>query len=78
MLVIAQQPDQPPSAYYALRYFTSFPREDVAPALIAFIEARRYANDLYDTVAEFIKSPNVADKTKATLSALITSRKLRK
>ena len=78
MLLIAQQPDQPSSAHYALRYFTSFPREDVAPALIAFIESKRYSGDLYNTVTEFIKSPNVADKTKATLSALITSGNFRK
>ena len=78
MRVIATQPDHPLSAYYALRYFGTFPREDVVPALVAYIEANSPVNDLYETVAEFIKSPKVTDESKERLSKFITSDKLKK
>ncbi len=78
MLTVAQQPGHPLSAYYALRYFSAFPRQDVVPALIARIEAAKPVNDLYETVTQFIKSPKITDESKKTLSEFITSGKVKK
>jgi hypothetical protein len=78
MLFLAQQPEWPLSCFYALRYFSAFPREDVAPALIAYIEANKPLTDLYETVSEFIKSPKVGDETKSKLSAFIASGQVKK
>ena len=72
MLTIAQQPGVEFSAFYALRYFASFPREDVVPALIARIEAEPVSG-LYETVTQFIKSPAVAAESKKKLAAFIAS-----
>ncbi|MCE9612326.1 MAG: HEAT repeat domain-containing protein [Chthoniobacter sp.] len=78
MLIIAQQPGQPLSSYYALRYFRAFPCEDVVPALVACIEAKKSVNILYETVTEFIASPKISDESKAKLSAFIASGKVKK
>lgn len=78
MLVIAQQPKQPLSSYYALRYFRAFPSEDVVPALVAGINANRASRNLYETVAAFINSPKISDESKANLSAFIASGKIKK
>jgi len=77
MFVIAQQPERPLSAYYALRYFSTFPREAVVPALVAYIEANKSVSDLYDTVTEFIKSRQITDESKAKLSAFIATGKVK-
>jgi hypothetical protein len=73
MLILAKQRDMPLSCFYALRYFGAFPREDVVPTLIAYIEAKKPVNDLYETVTEFIKSPAVGKKSKSKLSAFLAS-----
>lgn len=78
MLIIARQANRPLSCYYALRYFGSFPREDVVPALVAYIEANMSVRDLYDTVTAFIKGAKVSDESKAKLSAFIANGKVEK
>jgi len=78
MLLLAQEPDQPLSCNYALRYFSSFPREDVTRLLLAYIEAdREPSSDFYDTITEFTRSPNISSESKSKLSALIVSGKVR-
>ena len=78
MLSVAQQPTRPLSCYYALRYFSSFPREDVARVLIAYIEAGSPASELYDTVTEFIKSPTISNESKMALSAFVDRGRIKK
>lgn len=78
MLAVARQPTRPPSSYYALRYFAFFPCEDAATVLIAYVKADRSGLDLYESVTQFIKSPNLTEKSRAELSAFITSGKVRK
>lgn len=74
MLAIARQPARIPSVI-ALRYFASYPREDVVPALVARIEAGKASTDLYDSVRKFIKSPAITAESKKKLSACIESGK---
>ena len=78
MLRVAQQVQHRLPAYYALRYFESFPREDVVPALIRYIEADNSVSDLYETVTAFIKSSDIGSESKKRLSALIATGKVKK
>lgn len=78
MLALAKQPTQSLPSYYALRYFASFPREEVVPALIARIEAQTGVSDLYESFTEFIKSPAITAESKKKLSGYIASGKVKK
>lgn len=78
MLAIALQPGLPLSAYYALRYFRAFPREDVVPALVERIDANKLGQNLHETVTAFINSPKISVESKANLSAFIASGKVKK
>ena len=78
MLDVAQQPGRPLSSYYALCYFGSFPSEAVASVLIAYIEADRPANDLYESVTRFINSPKLTEESRRKLSVFIASGKVKK
>ena len=74
MLTIAQQPDHPLSAYYALLYFRFFPNEQSVPALISYAEYKgEAAGNLYGVVTEFFESPKISAQSKAKLSAFIIS-----
>lgn len=78
MLTLARQRDQPWSASYALRYFAAFPRDDIAPALVAYVEACPAVHDLYDTVIAFIESPEIAKESKEKLFELVVTGKIKK
>ena len=77
MLVIAKGNTSLPR-FYALRYFGSFPGEDVIPPLLEFIETSGWGNDLYDTVIKLIESPEISAKSKKKLTSLIENGKVRK
>lgn len=76
MLALAKHPPQSLTAYYALRYFASFPREEVVHALIDRAEVQ--PGDLYESFTEFIESPSISAESKRKLSTLIASGKVRK
>ncbi len=80
MLRIAQKPGCELSTYYALRYFSSFPREDAVPALVAFINGKGpYATEnLFETVTAFSESPVITEKSKNTLRGFLTTGKVKK
>ncbi len=78
MLIIAQQSAGTYLCYDALRYLSLFPREDVVPILIAYIEADKPVSSLYETVAKFLESPKLTDESKRKLSAFIASGKVKK
>ncbi|HEX8311099.1 MAG TPA: hypothetical protein VF614_07270 [Chthoniobacteraceae bacterium] len=78
MLALAtQQPTRSREALHALRYFASFPREEVVPGLIAAIDARTGGGEeLYEPVMAFINSPKISAESKKKLSACIESGKV--
>ncbi len=80
MLLIAQQPDCRISAYYALQYFSSFPSEEVVPALIAFVTGHGdYSHlSLHETVTVFSKAPNITEESRKIFSDLLTSGRVKK
>jgi hypothetical protein len=80
MLALIKDPARARSLplYWALCYFASFPREDVVPALIAYIEAGTGVIELYESVTEFIRSPAISAESKKTLSAFVVSGKVAK
>lgn len=62
-----------------LRYFGSFPQESVVPHLVADIEKSQHyvSATLYETVARFVASPTLSSESRAKLSELIASRRVR-
>ncbi len=80
MLRIARKADCNFSTYYALRYFSSFPREDAVPALVAFVNGRGpYATaNIFETVTAFSESPVITEKSKNTLRGFLTTGKVKK
>ncbi len=78
MLSLAKQLTHPSSAYCALLYFGSLPRDDVVPALLAYIESDKRGLDVYEPVMQFIKSPKISDKSKKKLSELVATGQVKK
>ena len=78
MLIVAKQGGLPLSRYCALLYFGSFPREDVVPSLIEYIESDTTVRDLYETVMRFMKSSRITAESKHKLAALVASGKVTK
>jgi HEAT repeat protein len=76
MLIVVRQHGHPLSAYYALLYFGSFPREDVVPSLIKYLESDTTVRELYETVMRFMKSRRITADSKKKLSALIVAGKV--
>jgi hypothetical protein len=80
MLRIAQKADWEFSTYYALRYFSSFPREDAVSAFIAFTNGQGgYAHlSLFDTVTAFTESSAITEESKKTLRGYLATGKVKK
>jgi hypothetical protein len=77
MLALTRKPAGSLASHYALRYFASFPREEVVPALIAGIEAWSRPSSLYESVTKFIESSAITAESKKKLSAYIVSGKVK-
>ena len=77
MLRIAKMPGRELKTRYALCYFKSFPREDVVPTLIEYIN-KHNSEGLYDTVTAFANSASISESSKKTLNEFLTSGKVKK
>lgn len=77
MLRIVKMPGRELKTRYALCYFKSFPREDVVPTLIAYIN-KHNSEGLYDTVTAFANSESISEASRKTLNGFLVSGTVKK